>query len=47
MGEALLAAYREYLERMFGESDDLAVVDVFTVPLDVNGPLLAEWADCA
>lgn len=47
MGSALLAAYREYLERMFGESDDLVVVDMFTVPMDVNEPLLAEWADCA
>ena len=47
MGDALLAAYREYLERMFGESDDLAVVDVFTVPQDVNETLLSEWADCA
>ena len=47
MGEALLAAYREYLERMFEESDDLVVVDQFTVPTDVNEPLLGEWADCA
>ena len=45
MGEALLAAYREYLERMFGESDDLVVVDQFTVPIDVNDAKLGEWAD--
>ena len=45
MGDALLAAYREYLEQMFGESDDLVVVDQFTVPTDVNDAKLGEWAD--
>ncbi len=44
---ALIAAYREYLDRMFDESDDLVGVDVFTVPsdVDVDSPTLAEWAD--
>ena len=32
MGEALCAAYREYLGRMFEESLDLVDVDVETVP---------------
>jgi hypothetical protein len=47
MGSAFLAAYREYLERMFQESDDLVVVDLFSVPMDVElgSPSLAEWAD--
>ena len=45
MGPALLAAYREYLDRMIDESDDLVVVDIFTVPRDVDELLLAEWAD--
>jgi len=47
VGSALLAAYRDYLERMFQDSDDLVGVDVFTVPLDVDvrSPRLAEWAD--
>ncbi len=44
---ALIAAYREYLDRMFDESDDLVGVDMFTVPsdVDVDSPMLAEWAD--
>ena len=41
----LTIAYSEYLERMFEESDELATVDIFTVPSNVNLPLLAEWAD--
>ena len=45
MGPALLAAYRDYLERMFDDTDDLVVVDMFTVPTDVNETLLSEWAD--
>ena len=44
---AFIAAYREYLDRMFDKSDDLVGVDVFTVPsdVDVDSPMLAEWAD--
>ena len=47
LGSAFLAAYREYLERMIKQSDDLVTVDMFTVPTDVDpdGPVLAEWAD--
>ena len=47
LGDAFLAAYRDYLERMFQDSDDLVGVDVFSVPLDVDvrSPRLAEWAD--
>ena len=41
----LITAYAEYLERMFVESDELATVDIFTVPTTVNLPLLEEWAD--
>lgn len=44
MGSAFLAAYREYLERMIAQSDDLAEVDQFTVPEDANIPLTEEWA---
>jgi len=45
LGETLLAAYTEYLERVFVDSDDLVTVDLFTVPTNVNLPLLSEWAD--
>jgi len=43
----LSLAYAEYLERMFDNSDDLVVVDLFTVPRDVdlNNPVLYEWTD--
>ena len=41
----LLTAYAEYLERMFLESDELATVDIFTVPTNVSLTLLQEWAD--
>ena len=41
----LITAYSEYLERMFDESDELATVDLFTVPTTVNLPVLQEWAD--
>ena len=46
MGPALLSAYREYLERVFDETDDLVVVDKFTVPTDVDfeSPTAQEWA---
>lgn len=49
MGSALVSAYREYLERVFDQSDDLSVVDLFTVPQDVDpdSPTLLEWADVA
>lgn len=32
MGDALKAAYREYLERMIAQSEDLVQVDSLTVP---------------
>jgi hypothetical protein len=43
----LSLAYAEYLERMFNNSDDLVVVDLFTVPhdVDLNNPVLIEWTD--
>ena len=44
MGTNLLAAYTEYLERMFQASDDLENVDVFSVPWDVDMDKLSEWA---
>ncbi len=34
----------QYLERMYQESDDLAHVDLFTVPQHINLPALQEWA---
>ena len=39
--------YREYLDRMFEQSDDLVGIDVFTVPTDVDleSPDVTEWAD--
>ena len=42
---ALMIAYTQYLEDMYAESDDLASVDLFTVPVHINLPLLEEWAD--
>ena len=42
---ALMLAYTQYLEHMFDESDELVTVDLFTVPTNVNLPLLQEWAD--
>ena len=44
---AFIDAYTEYLERMYDESDDLTLVDKFTVPNDVDtdSPALTEWAD--
>ncbi len=44
MGENLLAAYTEYLERVFLDSDELTRVDPESVPEDVYLPLLEEWA---
>ena len=46
MGEALKAAYKEYLERMLLESPDLVEVDQFTVPegQDIT-PEMLEFAD--
>ena len=43
MGEALRAAYTEYLERMFQESDDLTSVDIDSVPGDVDWDKVSEW----
>jgi len=40
-----MLAYTQYLERMFTETDELATVDIFTVPTHINLPLLEEWAD--
>lgn len=46
MGPALLEAYREYLERMIQQTDDLVSVDMFTVPPDVDtAGTITEWAD--
>ena len=45
MGETLMTAYAEYLERMLQQSDDLAVVISDTVPDSANVPVLLEWAD--
>ena len=47
MGSTLLAAYREYLDRMIEQSDELVLVDQFTVPLDVDyqSPTAQEWAE--
>ena len=42
---AFMLAYTQYLERMVEETDELATVDLFTVPTNVNLPLLQEWAD--
>ena len=42
---ALYAAYAEYAERMYNESDDLQPVDIDTVPHTVDWDRLAEWAD--
>ena len=42
---ALYAAYAEYAERMYDQSDDLTPVDLFTVPMDVDITRLSEWAD--
>ena len=46
MGNNLLAAYSEYLERMLDETQELVTVDVFTVPSDVDpdSPAVQEWA---
>lgn len=43
---SLYDAYREYLTRMLEQSNDLVVVDVFTVPqdVDVTSPTVQEWA---
>ena len=43
---SLTDAYKEYLERMIDQSDDLAFVDQFTVPedVDIDSPKLQEWA---
>jgi hypothetical protein len=44
---AFIEAYREYLERMYDESDELAIIDELTVPLHVNysNPILLEWGE--
>ena len=43
---SLTDAYREYLDRMIDQSDDLCVVDQFTVPqdVDIDSPTVQEWA---
>ena len=43
---AFIDAYREYLEQMYQETDDLVTVDLFTVPetVDTEG-VISEWAD--
>ena len=48
VGESLLAAYTEYLERVFAQSDDLVEVDLDTVPEGVQCSLSwLEWANFA
>ena len=47
MGDALKAAYAEYLERMLQKTDELSVVDEDTIPWDANVPVVEEWADIA
>ena len=43
---AFTEAYRKYLDRMIEQSEDLCVVDQFTVPqdVDINSPTVQEWA---
>ena len=46
MGENLIAAYKEYLERMISQSNDLVDVDYLTVPEDQEiTPAMLEFAD--
>lgn len=47
MFPALTAAYRDYLNRMYDESDELIVFDQFTVPFDtdIDSPALREFGD--
>lgn len=46
MGEALKEAYREYLERMIAQSEDLVQVDSLTVPQDQEVTVeMTEFAD--
>lgn len=42
---ALIEAYREYLDYMYEESEDIQYFDQFTVPLDLDpdSPALQEW----
>ena len=44
MGPELCAAYTQYLERMFQQSDELTSVDVDTVPDYVDWDRVSEWA---
>lgn len=45
----LSAAYAEYLDRMYDQSDDLVTVDQYTIPrdVDVDNPTMSEWCDVA
>ena len=45
MSDNLLAAYCEYLDKMFDESADLVNVDIDTVPDDMNVSLT--WLEFA
>ena len=46
MGDSLKAAYKEYLERMIAQSDDLVQVDSLTVPEDQEVTVgMTEFAD--
>jgi hypothetical protein len=46
MGEALKSAYKEYLERMIAQTEDLCVVDSLTVPEDQEVTVtMTEFAD--
>ena len=45
----LSAAYAEYLDRMYDQSDDLVTVDQYTIPrdVDVDNATMSEWCDVA
>lgn len=42
---ALIEAYREYLDRMYDQSEDLRDFDVYSVPLelDPDSPVIQEF----
>ena len=46
MGPAFKAAYKEYLERMIAQSEELVEVDSLTIPKDQEvTPEMTEFAD--
>ena len=46
---ALVSAYRDYLNEMYEQSEELTVFDRYTVPLDqdLDSPALREFGDFA